>query len=691
MRTLLEFLAAIPVGTLPQDSPALDPAALLPKETFVYLLLKHPARSAMSACEFGPGSERRNAADAFRDALEIAAGWELGIPPEEMERLRDRIWIHEAVRPTEEGSPFETRFALVIVGFPRERLQRLPADEPRTFSGEFAYAVHGDLVLAANDREGLNQMLRRARGEESAPSLPDDPGFRQARSEAGPGSEFLLLPGTAIHTFLRRAFRRAPIEGRRPPEETLRKVDRLIDLLVGALVTFVEERSGAMRTDIRLLFDGRHPLFPLYQAFRQEPAGPGPVDRIPAEAGLAAGFQLDLPALHRRLRGLRAPEEGSEGDPAVEMARAAVAGLASLRSGPEVEEGLDWIASTFAGQGVVFTRQALAALFVGNHDLRGWGLALSLRASARLDSIVERLGRWGIPVEGVDEGLAVARFRGWPPVFLSIDGDALLAGFAPDTIRRMREASPSRSSLATDPLFQELFPAGRLRSKWIFARIEAIQGLLRPFALGLASRSKPIEKLAVGLETNEAPEALHFWAGTSPVPILELMSPENMLPISPGGRTEGFRGSEEKALAALLALREAQEDFRARGIRDRDGDGLPEYGTLADLAAASLLPRGLTPGADTEEAEGAGYLFRADVPFETDVAERHWAGYAWPREYGTTGVNSFWIRPKGLPRRMANAEFAGPGRGPRPESALLTPRSSDVPLVEEYLWTPVGK
>ena len=673
--------------------PRTDPASLLSPDAAFYMRQRHPRVSRFMNDSIPPKSDMRERMEEFHEALEIAAGWELGLLPVEMEKLRGKIVLHTAVFFPEEESGFEQRFELVIEGIPAEKLPARDRAPRQGFYGETAYAIHGDLVLAANDRQRLEKMLLRARGEDRSPSLADDPAFPRARASTNPDEEFYFAPVAAWKKlFVGQIRSSAGIEPARR-EEMASSLERMVDLLGGALVTLKEDpsRPGEARTDIRFLLDPAHPLFPVYEALRQEGREPRLSDRIPADAGTAGGFRLDAPSLIRRLRELKPPEGGPGDDPAKQILGAVADRGASLPVGPEVEAWLAWLSKTFGGEVACFTKRAALALVTGRGDRRDFGFALSLLSPDGFDSIPESLPKFGIPVEAVEEDLFTAHVPGFPPVFFARDGDAVVGGFAPAAIEQMRHARASGANLSPDPLFRELFPAGRPRSKWFYARVESLQGLLRLFVPALAGTTRRSDRVGFGFETLEESGALHFWLGFSPVSFIEVMSTEASLSGKLVAQSEGLRTSEEKSLASLLALREAEEEFRARGIRDRDGDGLAEYGTLSDLAAASLLPKGLTLAGGTGEAEASGYLFRADLPPQANLAERLWAGYAWPKEYGATGVNAFWIRPKGPPRRRVDASYAGPGKGPRADSAFLPPTPPESPLAEEILWTPVGK
>ncbi len=111
------------------------------------------------------------------------------------------------------------------------------------------------------------------------------------------------------------------------------------------------------------------------------------------------------------------------------------------------------------------------------------------------------------------------------------------------------------------------------------------------------------------------------------------------------------------AIATLKNLRSAQLQFRAAAVVDDDGDGVGEFGYLAELAGASheatLDPPMLSPafGAVTSgRVRRSGYVFqvflrgaggvwlpeapeggRGPQPVDADAAEVCWLAYAWPQ------------------------------------------------------------
>ena len=126
----------------------------------------------------------------------------------------------------------------------------------------------------------------------------------------------------------------------------------------------------------------------------------------------------------------------------------------------------------------------------------------------------------------------------------------------------------------------------------------------------------------------------------------------------------------------------AQEGMQMDCILDRDGDGIGEYGSLAEILERGDPPggRGLATMIRSFRADlGEGrcceyYLFKVFVPKEPDLAEYVWCGVAWPLKYGRGGVRrSFlivrssrigmlWLNRGG---RCDRRRFSGWAHGPR--------------------------
>lgn len=104
-----------------------------------------------------------------------------------------------------------------------------------------------------------------------------------------------------------------------------------------------------------------------------------------------------------------------------------------------------------------------------------------------------------------------------------------------------------------------------------------------------------------------------------------------------GARTStAARDSEQQAIDALETIASAQQALR----RDVDGDGLVEFGTLADLRAAGLVGEPLATG------RAHGYLF--DVRPSSARPEFKWMAVANPERPGVTGSSSFVVNQAGI-------------------------------------------
>jgi len=71
---------------------------------------------------------------------------------------------------------------------------------------------------------------------------------------------------------------------------------------------------------------------------------------------------------------------------------------------------------------------------------------------------------------------------------------------------------------------------------------------------------------------------------------------------------------EERGLSFLRGVLAAEQAFRAAGKRDEDGDGKPEFGTLADLAAARLVEGPVERDEHGPFVPTAGYRVRVLLP-----------------------------------------------------------------------------
>jgi hypothetical protein len=90
------------------------------------------------------------------------------------------------------------------------------------------------------------------------------------------------------------------------------------------------------------------------------------------------------------------------------------------------------------------------------------------------------------------------------------------------------------------------------------------------------------------------------------------------------GQRSGGNGASWEASSRLRTIQCAQEAYRER---DWDGDGVLQYGTLPELAAADLIPAHLADG------HAWGYVYR----IELDSTRRWWVGVAEPAHWGCRG------------------------------------------------------
>jgi len=168
--------------------------------------------------------------------------------------------------------------------------------------------------------------------------------------------------------------------------------------------------------------------------------------------------------------------------------------------------------------------------------------------------------------------------------------------------------------------------------------------------------------------------------------------------------TDAF-GNDVSAVGTLRRIAIAQAQFQSDARLDLDGDGIGEYGTLAEVSGAAGLrldPAATRRGAAldppllppwTKAAVGAGgimskagYQFRVHLPgpdgvhegplatliaalVDTDAAEVRWWAYAWPEAWGVTGECAAYVDSTGTVLICDNetARWSGTGRAPPAE------------------------
>ena len=165
--------------------------------------------------------------------------------------------------------------------------------------------------------------------------------------------------------------------------------------------------------------------------------------------------------------------------------------------------------------------------------------------------------------------------------------------------------------------------------------------------------------------------------------------------------------NETSAIATLRTLVTAQAMFQKRGLADEDSDGAGEYGTLAEMSgavtvrggAATLVPPILSTAFRSINANGQmarnGYLYRVFLPdsnglgvgevagggapagIDAELSENTWCALAWPSNFETSGVRTFFVNQQGDIISSADETYSGPASPPSPGSAMSAPGNVD--------------
>ena len=121
--------------------------------------------------------------------------------------------------------------------------------------------------------------------------------------------------------------------------------------------------------------------------------------------------------------------------------------------------------------------------------------------------------------------------------------------------------------------------------------------------------------------------------------------------------------NESSAISALRTLSSAEETFRTSGVKDQDGDGLGEYGTLSEMAGLAAIGTGTAvadpPFIDNQLGQGnkSGYTFALSVAgcitgvTATNASEIDYFASAWPVAYSRSGNRTFCIDASGVLRQ----------------------------------------
>ena len=141
--------------------------------------------------------------------------------------------------------------------------------------------------------------------------------------------------------------------------------------------------------------------------------------------------------------------------------------------------------------------------------------------------------------------------------------------------------------------------------------------------------------------------------------------------------------NESAAIANLRTVSSAQAQYQAAARADVDGDGLGEFGTLAEMGGvrgvriaadgtegipldAAVLSRSFGRLNANGEASRSGYLYRVFLPaaggkattemtetgdlladVDVELSETTWCVYAWPQDQSRSGNRAFFVNQRG--------------------------------------------
>jgi len=115
--------------------------------------------------------------------------------------------------------------------------------------------------------------------------------------------------------------------------------------------------------------------------------------------------------------------------------------------------------------------------------------------------------------------------------------------------------------------------------------------------------------------------------------------------------------NESNAVGALRTLSSAENSFQASSTIDVDGDGVGEYGSLANLSSA--VPAFVDESLGS--AQKSGYSFTITTTGVTNTDEILWEATAFPLSKGNTGNRTFYIDESGVIR---GSDIGGPRGAP---------------------------
>jgi len=148
--------------------------------------------------------------------------------------------------------------------------------------------------------------------------------------------------------------------------------------------------------------------------------------------------------------------------------------------------------------------------------------------------------------------------------------------------------------------------------------------------------------------------------------------------------------NETATIATLRTFTSAQAQFQQAAYADVDNDGVGEYGCLGELSASvnvrgrgtPIRPATLSGGFSAINANGQavrnGYLYRlflpdagglglgelagggADAGVDADLSEATWCCYAWPAQFESSGVRTFFVNQNGDILATEDSSYTGP-------------------------------
>ena len=139
--------------------------------------------------------------------------------------------------------------------------------------------------------------------------------------------------------------------------------------------------------------------------------------------------------------------------------------------------------------------------------------------------------------------------------------------------------------------------------------------------------------------------------------------------------------NQQHALVTLLNIQIAQTLFYKKRVNDRDNNGIPEFGDLAEINKAQMLPgpkKGKAPVMDGNHLLQNGYVFKILLPSNTKRRQFDWAALAWPLMYNQSGTQAYLMQANGV-------IYANPNDGTKD---LFSEEGLDGPTIKQVYDNP---